>query len=566
MTTEPNTTGNTGTTGSRGNTGTTGAGTGGAAGTGRPPAADPLPLQVTAVTCMEDRALVERTVRLELDAGVRRVRLGPVSALAVDRTLHAELLPVPVPSARGGDGGAAAAASVLDVRLAREWRPHGPGVRDQDSALVRRLDALEAERTVLGQRRDRLTTRLVLLGRLAADLLRDIAEGVGAGVPDSARWTAELDRIDRERDVCNEEFQTVESGLRALAEESDATVDALMAAEVPPAELTAVVELTVEAAVAGPVELRLSHLTPCALWRPAYRAVLDGPSLSLETDAVVWQRTGEDWTDVRLTLSTARSGRATEPPRLTEDRLVLEDRSAAERRAVDIEVREEATATLGPLPVQGLPGVDDGGETRVLAAAAPVRVAGDGRAHRVPVSAFTVPAAARHISAPELSPLVTRVVRFDNRSGHALLAGPVDLVRSSGFTGRATLDFTAPGAPAELAFGSDDDYRVVRRAEESRATAGFAQRTVIGHTVRVHLSRLSAPGELGDQVVTVRERIPVSEVAAVRVNLREEQCSPMPDAVDEDGIVRWEVPVPPGGRRTVTLSYEIVAKSGTTGL
>ncbi len=119
---------------------------------------------------------------------------------------------------------------------------------------------------------------------------------------------------------------------------------------------------------------------------------------------------------------------------------------------------------------------------------------------------------------------------------------------------------------AELAFGSCDDYRVVRRAEESRDSAGITQRTVVTRTVELHLSRFSAPGEQGEQVVVLRERIPVSEVAAVEVRLREEACSPAPDVVDAEGIARWDVSLPPDGRRTVTLVYELSAKAKVVGL
>lgn len=514
----------------------------------------PIALPVTAVTCLEDRAHVERTAVLDLAAGVQRLRLGPVSALAVDRTLHAELT-------------ADHPASVLDVRIVRSWTPRGPRPStDDDSALRRRVHALEEERSALGQRRDRLHARLDLLGRLATDLLREIGEGAGSGEAERPRWARELDRVDGERDTCGEQLRTVEARLAAIATELGEAQRAMDLSEEEPAELVGHVELTVEAAAAGPVGLRLSHLTPCALWRPAYRAVLEGDSLTLETDAMVWQRTGEDWSDVRLTLSTARSALATDPPRLAEDRLTLKDRSAAERRTVDVELREEEIGDLGPAPVLGLPGVDDGGEARVLRASAPVSVPGDGRAHRVPLSAFTTAARSEYACSPELSPLVTQVVRCDNLSGHALLAGPVDLVRGSGFIGRGALDFTAPGAPVELAFGSRDDYRVVRHAEETRDTAGITQRTVVTRTVRLHLSRFSAPGEHGERVVAVRERIPVSEVSAVEVRLHKDSCSPAPDAVDAEGIARWDVTLPPGGRRTVTLVYELSASAKVTGL
>ncbi|MFG3496402.1 DUF4139 domain-containing protein [Streptomyces sp. NPDC047928] len=514
----------------------------------------PIALPVTAVTCLEDRAHVERAAVLPLEAGVQRLRLGPVSALAVDRTLHAELT-------------ADHPATVLDVRIVRSWTPRGPlPPTDDDSALRRLEHTLEEERLVLEQRRDRLRARLALLGRLAADLLREIGEGAGAGESEGPRWARELDRVDDERDTYGERLRTVETRLADLAAELGEARRAMALSESEAAELVGHVELTVESAVAGPVGLRLSHLTPCALWRPAYRAVLDGESLTLETDAMVWQRTGEDWSDVRLTLSTARSALATDPPRLAEDRLTLEDRSPAERRTVDVELREEEIGDLGPAPVLGLPGVDDGGEVRVLHAPAPVSVPGDGRAHRVPLSVFTTAASSEYACSPELSPLVTQVVRGDNLSGHALLAGPVDLIRGGGFSGRGTLDFTAPGAPVELAFGSRDDYRVVRDVEESRDSAGISQRTVVTRTVELRLSRFSAPGDHGEQVVVLRERIPVSEVAAVEVRLREHACSPAPDVVDAEGIARWDVTLPPGSHRTVTLVYELSAKAKVVGL
>ncbi|KOV27639.1 DUF4139 domain-containing protein [Streptomyces caelestis] len=512
-----------------------------------------IPLPVTAVTCTEDRAHVERAIVLDLRAGTQRLRLGPVSALAVDRTLHAELT-------------AGHPAAVLDARIVRDWTPRGPSPADDDSALRRRATALEEERTALEQRRDRLRTRLDLLGRLAADLLREIGEGAGSGEAERDRWTRELDRVDDERDSNGERLRSVEAeSATVLAELSDVQ-RAVRLSETEPAELVGHIELTVHASAAGQAGLRLSHLTPCAVWRPAYRAVLDGESLTLDTDAIVWQRTGEDWSNVRLTLSTARSARGAEPPRLGEDRLTLTDRSAAERRTVHVDLREEEIADLGPVPVLGPPGVDDGGEVRVLHSPAPVSVPADGRAHRVPLSSFTAAARSEYACSPELSPLVSQVVRCDNLSGHALLAGPVDLVRGSGFSGRGTLDFTAPGAPVELAFGSRDDHRVLREAEETRETAGLTQRTVLTRTVRLHLSRFSAPGEHDDRVVVVRERVPVSEVSAVEVRLRRDGCSPAPDAVDADGIVRWNVPLAPGGRRTVTLVYDVSASGKVTGL
>ncbi|MQS14683.1 mucoidy inhibitor MuiA family protein [Streptomyces kaniharaensis] len=515
-----------------------------------------IPLPVTAVTCLEDRSQVERTVTVELAAGVQRLRLGPLTALAVDRTLRAE---TDAPGTR-----------VLDARLVRTWTPRAPlPPGPDDSELRHRLHELEAQSRLADQTRARLEARLALLAQLSADLLREIGEGAGVGEVERARWARELDRVDAERERHGEELRATRSRLRRLEEERSLALIALDEAEEAPAELVAHLDLTVEAAAAGPTGLTVTHLVPCALWRPSYRATLDGlaqdgSSLRLESEAVVWQRTGEDWSDARLTFSTARSALATDPPAVVEDVLMLRERTTEERRTVEVELREETISTLGP--AAEVPGVDDGGEVRVLPAPAPASVPSDGRAHRVPLGAFTAPASSEYACAPELSPLVTQVVRFRNAAGHPLLAGPVELVRGSGFTGRGELRFTAAGADAELAFGSSDGYRVVRETEERQATGGLTGRQTTTRTVRLHLSRFSGPEERDEQVVTVRERVPVSEVSAVEVRLRKDECSPAPDAFDAEGIVRWDVPLGPGARRTVTLVYEISASAKVAGL
>ncbi|MFJ9521079.1 DUF4139 domain-containing protein [Kitasatospora sp. NPDC101801] len=509
------------------------------------------PLPVTAVTCLEDRALVERSAELDLAPGVQRLRFGPVTALAADLTLRAEL----------------STGSVLDTRITRVWTPPAPTPPGEgDSELRHRVHKLEQEQAGLGAERLRLTARLALLAQLATDLLREIAEGAGQGETEPARWSRELDRVDAERETYGERLRATDARLITVEDELLRAEAAVELTEPAPAELLGFLELTVDTP-GGPGRLTVSHLTPCALWRPAYRATLaeDG-ALTLETGAVIWQRTGEDWSDVRLTLSTARSALAGEPPRLTEDVLTLRPRTTEERKTVEVELREQEIGSTGPA-ADGLPGVDDGGEVRVLRAPSPARVPSDGRPHRVPLTTFTAPATSEYRCAPELSPLVTRVARFSNTAGHALLAGPVDLVLGSGFTGRAELEFTAPGAPAELSFGSSDAYRVLRETEEARSSAGaLSSRTVQTRTVRLHLSRFTGPDEHTDRPVTVRERIPVSEVAAVEVRLRTDLCSPAPSGPDPDGIVHWQLTLPPGGRRTVTLVYEISATAKVAGL
>jgi uncharacterized protein (TIGR02231 family) len=519
---------------------------------------DLVPLPITAVTCMEDRAHIEREGTVRVAAGVTRLRVGPVTPLTVDRTLRAELT--------GG-------ARVVDSRVVRRYTPPPPGGPGRDaSALLRDVHELQRELAEVQLLEQRQKSALAVVEQARDDVHRDIVQGAGAGDADPERWADRLDRVEGAAEPRIAELHKLRRRLHDVGDELREAQQALAAIEGTPMVMSAYLELVVEAGEDGEAGLRVGSLVPCALWRPAYRATLaaDRSSVRMETDAFVWQETGEDWTGVRLTLSTARPTLAASPPRLADDVLELRDRTAEERRVVTVDLREEEIRTVSaPAGMPHVPGVDDGGTVRTLRAPHPVSVPSDRRPHRVHLTAFDAPCTVEDRCVPELSPLVVPVARLTNAAGHVLLAGPVDLVRGSGFTGRVRLDFTGTDEEFEVPFGSEDTFRVVRHTEESRETAGLTginHRTVLTRRVRLFVSRLDSSPAGGEREVVLRERIPVSEVSAVEVKIRSAECDPPPAGVDGEGVVLFRLRLPPGAHREVAFAYDVTAPSSVQGL
>lgn len=519
---------------------------------------DLVALPITAVTCMEDRAQIEREGTVRVTAGVSRLRVGPVTPLTVDRTLRAELT--------GG-------ARVVDSRVVRRYTPPPPGGPGPDaSALLRDIHELQRELAEVQLLEQRQKSALAVVEQARDDVHRDIVQGAGAGDADPERWADRLDRVEGAAEPRIAELHKLRRRLHDVGDELGEAQQALAAIEGAPMVMSAYIELVVEAGEDGEAGLRVGSLVPCALWRPAYRATLaaDRSSVRMETDAFVWQETGEDWTGVRLTLSTARPALAASPPLLTDDVLELRDRTAEERRVVTVDLREEEIRTVGAAGgMPHVPGVDDGGTVRTLPAPHPVSIPSDRRPHRVHLTSFEAPCTVEDRCVPELSPLVVPVARLANAAGHVLLAGPVDLVRGSGFTGRVRLDFTGVGEDFEVPFGSEDTFRVVRHTEESRDTAGLTginHRTVLTRRVRLFVSRLDAEPAAGERVVVLRERVPVSEVSAVEVEIRSAQCDPPPDEVDAEGVALFRLRLPPGAHRELTFTYTLTAAPSVQGL
>ena len=515
----------------------------------------PLSLPVVKVTVLEDRALVERRGEVPLVAGAQRLVIEGLSPLAVDRSLQAKL-----------SGG-----TVSQARIRRAMKPYRPeALREHRTELGRRVAEREQELLRAEAEEERRRHRHTLLLNAHEDVFRSISEDAGSGQDRPEVWRQQLATIRREVDTAEAALRDTSREVAQLRARLQEARSALAGTEREEARLDVHAELEVGHPAGGSTTLSVTYLVPCAAWRPAYRATLErgekGETVTLECEAVVWQRTEEEWKDAELAFSTARPTLGASPPRLVEDRLWLRDKTEREKQVVEVSIREEVIQTTGEGGVvrrdEGLPGMDDGGEPLTLAAQHRATVPSDGEPHRVPLFRFSAPAASELLACPELSPLVHRVARFDNTGPSVLLAGPVDLVRTSGYVGRAPLRFTGRGERVKLGFGSEDALRVARVPDDHVETSRLTGRRVRTQRVRLFLSNMGSRPE----AVALEERMPVSEVEAVEVMLLKEGTKPAPSRVSEDGIVRFELTAPPRSQQELSLAYTVTSASKVAGL
>ncbi len=237
-------------------------------------------------------------------------------------------------------------------------------------------------------------------------------------------------------------------------------------------------------------------------------------------------------------------------------------KTQVEKKNVEVEFREEAIQSAGETSGGGgdMPGVDDGGETRLMKALHPATIVSDGQPYRVPLFSFETPVKVERVCPAALTSPVSTVARGSNGAREVILAGPVDLIRSSGFVGRSTVKFTAPGETFALSFGADDALRVVRTVEEKHEETLLTGKKKTRHQVTLSISN---SGRSAGQLF-IDERIPVSEVKEVEVNVLTKECKPAPLAISKDGIARFEANLGPNATQKLTFVWELVASSKVT--
>lgn len=497
-------------------------------------------IPVTHVSVLEDRAAVRRTGRLSLPAGRHRLRVDGVAPVLQDVSLQA--------SASVGQVSVARAVRALRIRSAE--RPDAVReLEDQARALASR----QAEHQ---DRQQRAESRLSRLFGMAIQAAHELPEDAAWGRVDPDGW----------RDAFGALFERAAAEQQAAIDawlDAEQTADDLRALHArlallqrPDVDLACAIELDLLLDAPADVELSLAYVVPLALWRPLHRAALAGDSLTWTQRATVWQHTGEDWSDVVLTLSTARTALGTSPPLLDDDLLTVQRKSDEVR----VEMREVEVQRAGPRggapDAVSLPGVDDGGEVRVLAVPGRVTIGSDGRPVSFDLGAWTGPASVARVACPEVLERVVVRVTAVHAGSEPLLAGPVELLRGGGAFGWTEVAFVAPGAALELSFGPDDTLRIRRHARVlSDKTDPVDRWQRVKRRVELDLSNVGTE----PRRIELTERVPVSEIAEVRVEGLSATDGPSPDA---DGFVRWSVDIAPNAPRTLRLDYTLATAPG----
>lgn len=213
---------------------------------------------------------------------------------------------------------------VTEARVEVEAEPVGAGVPDD---VRREVERLREARTRAEAHRDR---QLGLIAEVTA--LRPVPPARKRDDPQHRRtpveaWLELADFVDERLTGLHARLAELEQAVREAEHALEVAYDreARASTDAPQQHVRTTVGalLTLDGTAEGEVEIEVEYGVPGAVWVPTYRLTHrqgDG-SGRLVLRASVAQRTGEDWTGVRLALATADLRRRTDLPRLRSVRI-----------------------------------------------------------------------------------------------------------------------------------------------------------------------------------------------------------------------------------------------------
>jgi len=345
-------------------------------------------------------------------------------------------------------------------------------------------------------------------------------------------------------------------------------------------------------------KVRLNYLVDAASWRPQYKLRAGKAAkdvVQLEYLAAVVQHTGEDWSNVKLVLSTAQPTLNAAPPDLQvlnvtvtpggssaakahhPSGMELEDRLRDLRSQAQKDFNEKRL-TSGVRGFNAAAALDQSWELLNPEAAVKRACAFSSREgpsvtyhlntrltvpsrndeQIIEVTRIDMPPEYYYKAVPVLTAHVYRLADLTNRSNYVLLPGEATMYIDSDFVGQMNLPLVAIGEQFTAGFGVDPQLQVQRQmTDKSRTVQGGNQ--VLRFEYRILVSSYKA-----EKVkLQIWDRLPHAENDTIGVSLIKTAPEVSKDTIYQreqrpNNLLRWDVTVDPSmsGEKALAINYE----------
>jgi uncharacterized protein (TIGR02231 family) len=535
------------------------------------PAARAAPTQVKAaskidaVTVYLSAARVARTARADLPAGEVRLVLEGLTERLDDDSVRVS-------------GKGSAKAQVAGVQTER--MAHAEALAADVRAAQEKVTRLEEQDRVFEDQLKQADARKQFLDGLRSTYIRERTENLAVRAVDTKEWTALVEFIGKQYDAMWGDQRKTEFARREHHKLLQQARDELAKLQAKGSRFSKTVTVDIRVEKAGSFEVELSYLVPNASWVPLWDARLDpeAESLELQLYAQVRQRSGEDWNEVKLAVSTAQPGRAIYVPELQPHYLTKfvprppPMPAARPSRAAKMPMaaappaaaREEFEALRAPEPEYEMEEQQAQVEQGLLAATytSPSRetVDGQGTPRKAFLGPFKLKAELSRTVAPRQDDTVFLTAKATNDTGVMLLPGAANLFVGDEFVGKTSL--TPEGNDLKLAFGPDDRVKAERRVIERRREAP-------GLFIKEELWRYGARTTVKNHYakpvkVTVLDLAPVSRDEDIKVTVLDKSTRPTePEDAMKPGVRGYRYEIAPKGEQAIELWYEVRFPPGT---
>jgi uncharacterized protein (TIGR02231 family) len=431
--------------------------------------------KIEAVTVYLDRAMITRTVNVDLVKGEQEIVIDNLPTYIIDDSVRVM-----------GQGIAKAKISGVKVKriFLQEYR------QKKIEELRSELEKLNDEKKQIEDKLSSLNTQKKFIESIKISSSDKISKELYIQKADTKNWNKVLDFIYKKLGRINDQAIKFEQGKRSLLKKIKVIEAELNRYRSKRSPGKKVVEIAIKAEAEGKMTLEINYIIPGARWIPSYdiRADLDSSSICLNYYGIISQKTGEDWNNVKLSLSTASphiSGYLPEldPWYIDIHRPFL---GKAMKRAMADKVMQESYKSSSPLVE--LKQETAYAESRDTSVAFNIKkretILGNGEPFKTTITNKELPVKLSYICTPKLYEFAFLKADVINNTEYPFLHGEVSIFLGEKYVGRSKIDTIPIDKRFDLHLGIDERIHVERRLMEREPISllSVKKRYIVIHT------------------------------------------------------------------------------------
>ncbi|MBU1355175.1 MAG: mucoidy inhibitor MuiA family protein [Candidatus Edwardsbacteria bacterium] len=404
-----------------------------------------------------------------------------------------------------------------------------------------------------------------------------------------SEWTGLYNFYDAKFEAINKEQRNIEKSKKVLQAKLNALQNRLhkISAGANLTKKNVSVSFTVKKE--GSLALSLSYMMMGASWHPQYdiRVSPENKEVEFTYYGVIYQNTGEDWKNVKVTLSTAQpsiSGAmpALKPWYVDVYQQYYQKGQASQRAKQNIayskqmqQAPAEQIAITGGFNAEygeaasgvvntslSTSDVEFTGTSYVYQTPGENNIPSDGEPHKIPIAFETLKADFEYSSAPRLKQYAYLQGKVKNSTEYPFIAGDINVFFGNNFVGSSAINTVIPSEKFDVSLGIDEGIKITRQKVKDLTEGSKKIKKTYGYKVTVKNLKKTK------EILTVNEQYPVSRNDKIKVKL----VSPKFDdeklefGIKEkaNGLIEWKMELGPQEKTEMELEYILEYPSGVS--
>lgn len=523
-----------------------------------------FPTTVKEVTVYTDRAMVTRIAETQLETGSHTIYLNNVPDKLNEDSIRVN-----------GFG----AAKVL----IEDFKVHQIHYREVPESRIRTLmdekEKLEKQRKIHEAEIGVIEDQKSFLKEIRVSTTDSISQGFERRKPEIKDWREVLHFLGEEANRLNLQVAEIEGKIEFIDEEIRLIDVSLKQADSLQRKVRKQIQVKVEVQEAGDFNFSIGYLIHNALWRPMYDARVNTAEkkVVLRYYGAVVQKTGEDWKDVRVILSTARPHIGGNAPELRKWALSIRPevndmvRSAPIAMAAAPSPKRKKSRSKGEADSFGGGGIREeaviaktevisgDGASVLFTPEGSSDIPGDGSNTKLLVMEGEFGSKFRYLTIPKLSEHVYLSAEIRNNTEYPLLPAPLNIFLDNNYVGRSMVkELVTPEEEFELSLGVDEAIKVKRKLKKKFGDEKglFTKSKTEEFAYQIDINNQRA----NEEWVTVRDQIPVSENDDIKVKLNSISPQEHIEKKDEElpqGTLEWKVKLAPRTKEKIEFAFTV---------